>query len=131
MANFNPNTKGLKPVKKGEVRNPYGRPKGSINFKDLVKNYAQDPKIADAVIKNKPDWWRKLPNRRMADAIVVSMMVRAMQGDVRAATWVRDTGFTDVITDVEPSEPTTVIHINRVPARERKIIEGEVNDKTN
>ena len=34
-----------------------------------------------------------MPDKNFATAIVIVMMIKAMSGDVRAATWLRQTGY--------------------------------------
>jgi hypothetical protein len=87
MANPNPNTKGLKPMKKGETRNPKGRPVGSINSKTVIKKLLEmtamkvDPKTKRVIqikgIDGKPI--------NFAEAVYTALLGKALKGDVVAA----------------------------------------------
>jgi hypothetical protein len=77
----------------GVSGNKKGRPKGSLNLSTLVQQMLDDEDLADSVISRKPSYWRYLKNKNFASAIVTVMMIKAMTGDVQAATWLRMTGY--------------------------------------
>jgi len=79
--------------KPGVSGNKKGRPKGSLNMTTLVKQMLDDEDFADKVIARKPSYWQHLPNKNFAAAIVTVMMIKAMGGDVKAAHWLRMTGY--------------------------------------
>jgi hypothetical protein len=92
----NPNAAAnLKPFKKGEVHSPNGRGKGNLNFNTMVKNLLEDDKLVESITKGKrkPQWITSTSSKRMNKAIVVAIMVKALQGDVRAADWVISKGY--------------------------------------
>lgn len=105
MTANNPNAAAnLNPAKPGEVRNPNGRPKGTLSLSTIIQNLLADEQFADKVISRKPGWWEKLPNKNIGNAIATAMFIKAMSGDVKAARWISKTGFGDkVIHDFEPS----------------------------
>ena len=82
----------LKPVRKGEVRNPRGKPKGSINSKTVIRKFLEmnavaiDPKTRKKVavkgLKGEPITYM--------EAIIVRMIQRAMKGDVTAFNAILD-----------------------------------------
>ncbi len=79
--------------KPGVSGNTKGRPKGSLNLSTVVKQLLDDKEFAEQVIRQKPSYWQYLPNKNFASAIIMAMMIKALQGDVRAATWLRVTGY--------------------------------------
>lgn len=83
----------LKPWKPGQSGNYKGRPKGTRNWSSIIQRMLADKDFADAVINNKPAWWRTLPNKNMAEIIASAMLIRAAQGDVACANWVRVTAY--------------------------------------
>jgi hypothetical protein len=90
-----PNIENLKPFPKGVSGNPKGRPKGVKNLATVVQQILADEKLLDKIVKNKPSYWEELPSKNAANAIVVAMVVQAMQGDKSAAEWLRKAGFGD------------------------------------
>lgn len=85
----------LKPFPKGVSGNPKGRPKGIKNWSTVIQQLLADEKLLDKVVKQKPSYWEELPNKNAANAIVVAMMINAMAGDHKSATWLRRAGFGD------------------------------------
>ena len=85
----------LQSFKKGVSGNPKGRPKGLKNWSSIVQQLLADEKLIDKVVSKKPAYWDDLPTKNGANAIVVAMMIRAMQGEQKAADWLRKTGFGD------------------------------------
>ncbi len=130
MAN-NPNARAnLIPAKKGEVRNPKGRPKGIQNWSVIVRNLLADETLADKLLKKKPGWWDDLPNKNGASAIVVAMITRAISGDVQSARWLRETGYANELDDLTKERifvPVAVFSM-KSPKAQPNIVEGEVVD---
>ncbi len=89
------NLENLKPFPKGVSGNPKGRPKGVKNLATVVQQILADEKLIDKVVKTKPSYWNDLPNKNAANAIVVAMVIQAMQGKKDAAEWLRKAGFGD------------------------------------
>lgn len=79
----------------GQSGNPAGKPKGTKSWSTIVQNLLEDDKLAENLIAKKPSWWDKLPNKNAGNAIVAAMVIKAMGGDTKAATWLRKTGFGD------------------------------------
>lgn len=95
-ANNPDHMKNLKPFKKGDTRiNRGGRPKGVKNLSTVVQQILADEKLVDKIVKNKPSYWEELPSKNAANAIVVAMVIQAMQGEKGAAEWLRKAGFGD------------------------------------
>lgn len=89
------NESNLKPFKKGQSGNPKGRPKGVKNLSTVIQNILADEKLVDKVIKQKPSYWKEMPDQNAANAIVMAMAIAAMQGDHKAAAWIAKYGFGD------------------------------------
>ena len=85
----------LKPFQPGQSGNPDGRPKGILNWSDLVRTLLEDDSLAEKLLTKKPEWWSNLPQKNAGHAIVVAMMIQSLNGDVKAATWLRRTGYGD------------------------------------
>lgn len=67
----------LKPAKKGEVRNPKGRPKGSFSWKKILREEMQE--------RFRTSIGGKRQTLEVARAIVKAAALKAMKGDVKAA----------------------------------------------
>lgn len=79
------NPQNLTVPAKGEVRNPNGRPKGSVNRKTILNYLLFEADIEQlGIIKNKPDWWGKVKPRTVYEVMTVAMAAKAMSGDTRA-----------------------------------------------
>lgn len=63
------------------------------NLSKIVQEVLADPEWIDKVIKNQPDWWQGLPVKNAAYIMTTSMITMAMSGNLKAADWVRKTGF--------------------------------------
>ena len=95
-------TKNLVPWKPGQSGNPKGRPKGRISLSTMVKRLAEEPDLVEKVIKGDdlPDWWEHVPEKSFNAAITMAMFRRAVVSEnVDAATWVRKTGYGDLLDD--------------------------------
>lgn len=89
------NEQNLKPFPKGTSGNPKGRPKGVKNWSSVVQQLLADENLIDKVVTTKPHYWDELPTKNAANAIVMAMMIKALQGQKDAAEWLRKTGFGD------------------------------------
>lgn len=91
------NEQNLKPFPKGVSGNPKGRPKGVKNWSTVVQQLLADESFLDKVIASKetPAYWDFLPTKNGANAIVAALMVKAMEGDHKAAEFLRKTGYGD------------------------------------
>lgn len=61
----------------------------------IVRDILDDETLVDKVISNQPEYWGKLPAKNGGYIIATVMMVKAMGGDIKAAEWIRKTGFGD------------------------------------
>lgn len=70
----------LKPAKKGEVRNPNGRPKGLKNWPTIFKNLMNDEKFLNTLIASKPRDWDGMVGDTPAEvlaAVVIASTIRS------------------------------------------------------
>lgn len=70
------------------------RPK---NLDRIIREILDDDGLVDKVIQNQPEYWNKLPAKNGGYIIATVMMVKAMGGDIKAAEWIRKTGFGDKV----------------------------------
>lgn len=75
MAGVNDN---LIPAKKGEVRNPKGKPKGTKNFKTIIEEFL--PVETDAVNPMSG----KMEKLSVGQQIIIALLAKAKKGDVSA-----------------------------------------------
>lgn len=77
-------------MKNGDVQQ---RKPSVKNLSKIVQEVLADPEWIDKVIRNQPDWWQGLPVKNAAYIMTTSMITMAMSGNLKAADWVRKTGF--------------------------------------
>lgn len=76
------------------VEPPKKKPK---NLDKIIREILDDDTLVDKVIQNQPEYWNRLPSKNGGYIIATVMMVKAMGGDIKAAEWVRKTGFGDKV----------------------------------
>lgn len=74
------NNKNLKPWQSGVSGNPRGRPRGSRNIKKVIQDLLNDPVIVSNMNLTMPR-----DTETPLEAIVYTLMVKAIRGDVRAS----------------------------------------------
>lgn len=110
----NKNHPNLKSWKKGQSGNPAGRKQGSKNVSTIVRKLleqdAKDGLLSSAdlteLANGKPTSY--------AQAMVLAMIKKALEGDVRAVRWLADRQDKSYITDDETNffnKPTLVIEV--------------------
>lgn len=67
------------------------------NLDKIVREILDDDTLIDKVVSNQPEYWQRLPNKNGGYIIATVMMVKAMGGDIKAAEWIRKTGFGDKV----------------------------------
>lgn len=72
-------------------------PKKPRNLDKIIREILNDDGIVDQVIANQPEYWGRLPAKNGAYIIATVMMVKAMGGDIKAADWIRKTGYGDKV----------------------------------
>lgn len=81
---------------RGEVLPPAPK-KRPRNLDKIIREILDDDTLVDKVITNQPDYWNRLPAKNGGYIIATVMMVKAMGGDIKAAEWIRKTGFGDKV----------------------------------
>jgi hypothetical protein len=81
------NPENIKPPKKGEIRNPKGKPVGTRNRATIVKHWLEAIKEAKNPITGELE---QLP---IADQMVLSLIGKALKGDVSAFKELFDSGY--------------------------------------
>lgn len=72
-------------------------PKKPRNLDKIVREILSDDSLVDKVIANQPEYWNRLPAKNGGYILATVMMVKAMGGDIKAADWIRKTGFGDKV----------------------------------
>jgi hypothetical protein len=103
--------------KPGQSGNPKGRPKGSKNWSTIIQELLADEQLADMMVPNKPSWWNDLPQKNGANAMIVALMVKALDGDVRAADVLFKAGWGNqpVLAEADEREELPVYFIDLNP----------------
>ena len=78
MARKATNPQNLKPAKKGEIRNPNGRPKGSKDMSTIMRE------MLDTLVDVKDKNGAKLGKKSYKMLIIAKLMKKATDGDLRA-----------------------------------------------
>lgn len=86
------NEQNLIPAKKGEVRNPNGKPKGTKHLSTLIRQIGDNIDWSKTTLKNK-DQLRELYGNNGWKAIVYVAWTKAMAGDPQAMKWLAENGF--------------------------------------
>lgn len=133
MANPNGNPQNLVPWQPGQSGNPDGNARGLRQWSTLVQSLLEEEDFADKLIAKKPGWWDELPQKNAGFAIVATMIIQAMGGDVKAATWLRKTGFGDKLDLTNSDRNLKPVYIfdmrsgeEMVTVPKSKLIEGEL-----
>lgn len=94
------NEQNLIPAKKGEVRNPKGKPKGTLHLSTHIQNALNDPnfelKLKDGSIL------REMPVK----AIIKTAVAKSISGDTRAMEWLAKHGYGEKLV-IELEDPAT------------------------
>lgn len=76
---------------------PAPQKKRPRNLDKIVREILDDDTLVDKVISNQPEYWNRLPAKNGGYILATVMMVKAMGGDIKAAEWIRKTGFGDKV----------------------------------
>lgn len=85
------NEHNLIPAKKGEVRNPNGKPKGTIHLSTHIQEMLNDPEFE---LKLKDG---SLLKERPIKAIIKTAVAKSISGDNRWAEWLAKHGYGEKI----------------------------------
>lgn len=87
----------VKAQKEAGIYVPEPQKKRPRNLDKIVREILDDDTLVDKVIANQPEYWGRLPAKNGGYIIATVMMVKAMGGDIKAAEWIRKTGFGDKV----------------------------------
>lgn len=107
------NEQNLIPAKKGEIRNPNGKPKGTRHLSTIIRNIMEDIDWGKTNLKNKDEVQAKYGTKGW-DALTYVAVTKAMAGDPQAMKWLADNGFGKKIDLTTDDEPITGINVNFV-----------------
>jgi hypothetical protein len=105
-----PHPENIIPPKKGEIRNPNGKPKGTLNRSTLLKKWIEvHTKLKHPITK-------KEESGTVADLITLALINKAITGDIQAIKEINDTLYgkipnRDELTGADGKElnPPTII----------------------
>ena len=80
----------LRPAKKGEVRNPHGRPKKALCIPDMLRAIGDEPVPAHLLATLQADWGPDFRPRNMRDAALRVSYAQYAKGDKDARQFVVD-----------------------------------------
>lgn len=90
---------GLDPKNYRNVDGEIRQSKPSVRqLSKIVQEVLADEKWIDRVIQNQPGWWEGLPVKNAAYIMTTAIATMAMSGNMKAADWIRKTGFGDKVT---------------------------------
>ena len=86
------NEQNLIPAKKGEIRNPNGKPKGTRHLSTIIRNIMEDIDWSKTNLKNKDEVQAKYGTKGW-DALTYVAVTKAMAGDPQAMKWLAENGY--------------------------------------
>ena len=89
------NEQNLKPAKKGEVRNPNGRPKGALNRSTIARKWLE----VNQSLKNPLTGENETMSQE--DLMTLALIKKAREGDVAAYKALMDSGYGAPLQQVE------------------------------
>lgn len=89
------NEENLKPAKKGEVRNPNGRPKGALNRSTIARKWLE----VNQSLKNPLTGENETMSQE--DLMTLALIKKAREGDVSAYKALMDSGYGAPLQQVE------------------------------
>jgi hypothetical protein len=101
MANPNPNQKGLKPPRKGEIRNPKGKAKGIQNASTIARRWAETEQTTKNPLTGADE------RLTQADLMTLAQIKNARGGDLSAYREIMDRAYGKVADRAEVSIDTT------------------------
>lgn len=112
MSNPNPNTDNLTPFQPGQSGNPNGKKKGLKNLSTLVRQVLGNDELFDELLRIAPNnkaktqlkVLKELKDKRAGNALVLSMLLKSISGDTKAAEWLRKAGYGDRLSLVDDED---------------------------
>lgn len=104
------NNTNLKKWEPGQSGNPAGRPKGSKNWSTVVKGLLEDDKLLAKLKKSGLYCNSSSTSAKTAsEAIGIAILVKALEGDVKAAEWLRKTAYGDKVEIEDGGSPPVAL----------------------
>lgn len=102
------NEQNLIPAKKGEVRNPNGKPKGTKHLKTLIQDIGNNIDWNKTTLKDK-DKMKELYGNNAWKAMSYVAFTKAMAGDPKAMDWLAKNGYGQMVDVTSGGEPFNII----------------------
>lgn len=99
----NKNYPNLRSWKKGQSGNPMGRKQGSKNLSTIVRKLLEQNAVDELLSSSNLSDLAKGQPTSYAQAMVLAMIKKALEGDVRAVKWLADRQDKSYITDDQTS----------------------------
>lgn len=114
---YNPKSKeNLRPAAKGDVRNPNGKPKGTINLSTHIQNLLNDENFNADILDAKGN---KLEYKGMPVIAIIQTAVRKALGDsdksIQYMEWLAKYGYGTNVPDSPEELHVTYEVVNRIP----------------
>lgn len=120
----------LIPAKKGEIRNPAGKPKGTIHISTRIQNMLNDDEFTTTMIQK--DGKKVQFKGNPAEAIIKTAILKAMSGDSHWAEWLVKHGYGSLLRIADERDPVDEIlekyGLRQVENETPKQIEGNTNN---
>lgn len=100
------NEQNLIPAKKGEIRNPKGKPKGTKHLSTIIRELAENVDWSKTTLKNKEELQAKY-GKNGFQAMCYVALSKGMAGDTKAMEWLAKYGYghkLDITSDGERLE---------------------------
>lgn len=110
----NKNYPNLKSWRKGQSGNPAGRKQGSKNISTIVRKLLEQNAVDELLSSSNLSDLAKGQPTSYAQAMVLAMIKKALEGDVRAVKWLAERQDKSYITDDKTNffnKPTLVIKV--------------------
>ena len=99
------NDENLKPAQKGEVRNPNGRPKGSLNRSTIARKWLE----VNQNLKNPLTGENETMSQE--DLMTLALIKKAREGDVMAYKALMDSGYGAPLQQIDQSIEQSITSI--------------------
>ena len=110
-----PNPENLRPAKKGEVRNPKGKPKGTRNRSTIAREWLEVSQFITNPITGEKE---KLEQQ---DIMTLGIIKKAREGDVNAYKALMDSAYGQPLQQIQQE-------VSKIDEIEIVIREGEADD---
>lgn len=120
------NEQNLTPIKKGQVLNPNGRPKGSKNLSTIIRELENEDFDWSLVPIKQKDAAKKIGSPWKA--IVYTAVAKAYSGDVQAMKWLNDSGYGKKYEIEHSGEISTGVADPILAAKFTEFIKGDSKD---